>query len=492
VAVVAIVSPFVSTTDAMNCRVSPTASDTLGGWTTSAATSGAGPTVASEQARRMTPINRGGVMTRTSPRYPLPLSSVVLRALTAIIVPEGLLLLAAAVLVAWPSLLSPATSVLPFVPPIVLLTGLVLAARFGRTAAIGALLAIGAAGLALAWAQAAEAVGQPTGPLQPLIALLLPLNLVVFALLPERGLASGAAARRAAALLLQAALLAVVARLPAADVPFWLTAKTLSEGVVPSRAPAGDLALGIGTGGVVLLAFVLARRPAPLLRGFLWALVAVLLAVSLPLGSDRIGAPGPAVLFTTAGLILVVALIEMAHALAYRDALTGLPSRRALDEAMRRLPGPAAVAMVDVDHFKALNDTHGHDVGDQVLRMIGTQLATPGGGGRAFRYGGEEFAVLFPGGSTAAARPVLEDLRERVAASSFTLRGPDRPRRRPKQPKRRRSATQISVTVSIGVAERSTADSPPAALLREADEALYRAKSRGRNRVEVPRRGRRS
>lgn len=429
-------------------------------------------------------------MTRTSPRRPVPLSSVVLRALTAIIVPEGLLLLVAAVFVAWPSLLAPAGRVLPFVPPIVLLTGLVLAARFGRSAAIGALLAIGAGGLALAWARATQAVGQPTITLQPLIAVLLPLNVVVFALLPERGLASAAAVRRAAALLLQAALLAVMARLPSADVPPWVTTKTLSEGVVPAGAPAGDLALGIGTGGVVLLAFVLARRPAPLLRGFLWALVAVLLAVSLPLGSPPIGAPGPTVLFTTAGLILVVALIEMAHALAYRDALTGLPSRRALDEAVRRLAGPAAVAMVDVDHFKSLNDTHGHDVGDQVLRMIGAHLATPGGGGRAFRYGGEEFAVLFPGGSTAAARPALEDLRERVAASAFTLRGPDRPRRRPKQPKRRRSATQISVTVSIGVTEGSGTDSSPADLLREADEALYRAKTRGRNRVEVARRRR--
>ena len=437
-------------------------------------------------------MSRGGVRTRTSSTYPLPLSSVVLRALTTIIVPEGLLLLVAAVFVAWPSLLAPAAGVLPFVPPIVLLTGLVLAARFGRSAAIGALLAIGAGGLALGWARATEGVGQPTATLQPLIALLLPLNLVVFALLPERGLASAAAVRRVAALLLQAALLVVIDRLPAADIPSWVTAKTLSEGVVPLGAPAGDLALGIGTGGVVLLAIVLARRPAPLLRGFLWALVAVLLALCLPLGSQRIGAPGPAVLFTTAGLILVVALIEMAHALAYRDALTGLPSRRALDEAIRRLSGPAAVAMVDVDHFKSLNDTYGHDVGDQVLRMIGTHLTTPGGGGRAFRYGGEEFAILFPGGSTAAARPVLEELRERVAASAFTLRGPDRPRRRPKQPKRRRSAKQISVTVSIGVAERSTADSSSADLLREADEVLYRAKTRGRNRVEVARRGRRT
>ncbi|MDH5198799.1 MAG: GGDEF domain-containing protein, partial [Gemmatimonadota bacterium] len=67
-------------------------------------------------------------------------------------------------------------------------------------------------------------------------------------------------------------------------------------------------------------------------------------------------------------------MIETAHAHAYRDALTGLPSRRSFDDAWRRLEGPVAIAMVDVDHFKAVNDTHGHDVGDQVLRMVAGQL----------------------------------------------------------------------------------------------------------------------
>jgi len=462
------------------------------GATMSAVTLGSGPVAPFAQAARTSPTTRAGVIVRTSPRYPGQLSSIVLRALTAVVIPEGLLLLAASVVVAWPGLLTPAAGVLPFVPPVILLTGLVVAARFGRGTAIGALITIGGAGLALDWARGAGTTGQSAGVVPPLVALLLPLNLVALALLPERPLLSAASGRRTAALLLQAALVAVVARSGADALPGWLPARTLSGNLVPAGAPAGDVALVVGGGGAVLLTILLLRHPTPLARGFLWALVAALLAVALPPGSARMGAPGSTILLTTAGLILVVALIEMAHALAYRDGLTGLPSRRALDEALRRLSGPVAVAMVDVDHFKAFNDTHGHDVGDQVLRMVGAQLALVGGGGRAFRYGGEEFAVLFPARTTTDTLPVLDALRAQVSAAAFTLRGADRPRRRPKRPTRRRNATKISVTVSIGVADRSNAEVLPATLIKAADEALYRAKTAGRNRVEAARRPRRT
>ena len=87
--------------------------------------------------------------------------------------------------------------------------------------------------------------------------------------------------------------------------------------------------------------------------------------------------------------------------MAYDDELTGLPARRALNEALTRLRGVYTVAMVDIDHFKRFNDEHGHDVGDQLLRMVGARVGEVRGGGRAFRYGGEEFAVLFPGSGRA-------------------------------------------------------------------------------------------
>src|SRR5256886_12520539 len=91
----------------------------------------------------------------------------------------------------------------------------------------------------------------------------------------------------------------------------------------------------------------------------------------------RHGAAAPASTgyLATAGLMLVVSLIETSHHMAYDDPLTGLLGRRALDEALVRLGGHYAIAMVDIDHFKRFNDEHGHDAGDQLLRMLATKLS---------------------------------------------------------------------------------------------------------------------
>src|SRR5439155_477780 len=82
----------------------------------------------------------------------------------------------------------------------------------------------------------------------------------------------------------------------------------------------------------------------------------------------------------TGALILIVAVVEASYHMAYQDSLTGLPARRALNEALLRLGGHYTVAMLDVDHFKRINDHHGHDVGDQVLKMIAAKLAQLTGG----------------------------------------------------------------------------------------------------------------
>lgn len=94
-------------------------------------------------------------------------------------------------------------------------------------------------------------------------------------------------------------------------------------------------------------------------------------------------------------LILVVA--HEAYQMAFRDELTGLPGRRALNERLQRLGRTYVIAMAGVDHFKRFHDTHGHDVGDQVLRLVASQLRQIGGGGKAYRYGGEELTLVFPG-----------------------------------------------------------------------------------------------
>ena len=192
-----------------------------------------------------------------------------------------------------------------------------------------------------------------------------------------------------------------------------------------------------------------------------------------------------AIFMTAAGLILLVAVLQESYRLAFRDELTGLPSRRALDERMRALGSRYVVAMGDVDHFKKFNDTHGHDVGDQVLRLVAARLAAVGGGGRAFRYGGEEFTVLFPDTTLKEALPHLEAVRQAVEAYRMAIRGDDRPKSGRKGSKLRGEGPAdetLSVTISIGAAEPKPG-MKPAEVIKAADEALYRAKQAGRNRV---------
>jgi diguanylate cyclase (GGDEF)-like protein len=165
-----------------------------------------------------------------------------------------------------------------------------------------------------------------------------------------------------------------------------------------------------------------------------------------------------------------VAAVEGASVLAWRDALTRLPGRRAFDRTLAELPPGAVVAMVDIDHFKALNDRYGHDVGDEVLAMVAAQLAS--GRGRAFRWGGEEFVVVLRGRHAGEAFEHLEALRAGIAGRRFVVRG---------------AARGLSVTVSIGFAARRRGEGA-AATLAGADRALYRAKEGGRNRVVGPNR----
>jgi diguanylate cyclase (GGDEF)-like protein len=220
-------------------------------------------------------------------------------------------------------------------------------------------------------------------------------------------------------------------------------------------------------------------RPTIIQSSFAWTLVAAFLA----LNGDNLAST---VYLTTGGLVLVISLIETSHGMAFSDELTGLPSRRALTDALMRLPQLYTVAMIDIDHFKKLNDEHGHVAGDQVLRLIGSTLTRTEGGGRPFRYGGEEFAVLFPGKSAEEALPYIEDLRETIEGSIFIVRARNRPKARPEKPLRSTGGQRrVAITVSIGVAEPEESGADPEDVIRAADQALYRAKRAGRNRVVV-------
>jgi PleD family two-component response regulator len=144
--------------------------------------------------------------------------------------------------------------------------------------------------------------------------------------------------------------------------------------------------------------------------------------------------------------------------------------------------------MVDVDHFKPFNDKHGHDVGDQVLKLVATELAGVRGGGTAYRYGGEEFTILFPGKFRDEVIVHLNAVRVGVEDTSFSLRRWHRPKEKPSIAQESPPVStlrRLSVTVSIGVSDSTDSEHSPEQILKNADEALYRAKSEGRNRVST-------
>jgi diguanylate cyclase (GGDEF)-like protein len=244
----------------------------------------------------------------------------------------------------------------------------------------------------------------------------------------------------------------------------------------------------------------------PIEPGFAWSLAAVFMWLQFaPLGkvSDAYVA--------TAALILGASLVETSYVLAYHDELTGIRGRRAFNEALLSLDQQYAIAIADIDHFKKFNDTYGHDVGDQVLCMVAKRLSHVGGEGQAFRCGGEEFAIIFRNMSAQEAFEHLDWLRQIIEKSTFHVRGSERRsersaegssdrragesdrRKSTKESARKKSAAaspsppldRLSVTVSIGVAEPSTRYRQPEQVIQAADQALYRAKNKGRNRVEL-------
>jgi len=196
-------------------------------------------------------------------------------------------------------------------------------------------------------------------------------------------------------------------------------------------------------------------------------------------------------MLSLAGISLIVSMMRAGYELAYRDELTALPGRRALNERLQSLGRRYVIAMLDVDHFKKFNDTYGHDSGDDVLKMAAKHLAAVGGGGTAFRYGGEEFCIVFPGKDVDACLPFLEALRATVAAYKMQLRDiQNRPKSEKAAKERRgrrarsRNGKGVSVTISIGVAAQEGGTDSAEEVIKAADAALYRAKKKGRNRLE--------
>jgi len=167
--------------------------------------------------------------------------------------------------------------------------------------------------------------------------------------------------------------------------------------------------------------------------------------------------------------------VQLSIELAITDPLTGLYNRRYMETHMGTLVDqaiargkPLSVLIVDIDYFKSINDTHGHDAGDDVLQDFAIRLRKSIRGiDLACRYGGEEFVVVMPETDMAVATMVAERLRRRIASEPFPIQ---------------MGARTVDVTISIGIAALGPNDNA-AAVIKRADQALYRAKRDGRNRV---------
>ncbi len=401
-------------------------------------------------------------------------------ALTAL-APSLLVLAAAHVAAGRLAFMPPALAIVKlYGADVLLVVGAAVAAAFRRGRALLALTVLAIAYAALRYLVSDINDGIADRTIYAALCVAVPLNFGALSWLRERGIANTYGAGRCALLLLQVVLVALVISSRRGEVAEWIDARYVDAAWL-AGSPVPQIAWVLIALAAVAscAAWLIHRSPVDVALGV--ATVAFGVAAHNAVSHEQF-----ALYVAAAALILTMAVVQDGLRMAFRDELTELRSRRALNEQLAGLARRYAIAMVDVDHFKRINDLHGHDVGDQVLRLIASRLARMRGGCSAYRYGGEEFALVFPGRTAAQALPHLEKVRKEIAAYSLAIRGANRPRSG-RDAKRHRGTgwreRAVSVTVSIGLAERTEEHPTPDAVLRAADRALYRAKRGGRNAV---------
>ena len=394
--------------------------------------------------------------------------------------PAAILLLASLAVWFGPALPASLAGLRTLGPYVVLALGVLFALRFNRGRALILLASLLAAYAGYHYAQGLG--GFAAKAVYTALVVLVPVNALAAMALPERGVLYHGSYRWLVLLGFEALLILWIAAAGRSELSGLAWQGLLEHWLF--RSPPTPLAGRLVFGAAVVVAVWRAwHKHTPLDIGLVAALAAFFVAAEWAVSPTAFGA-----FMTAAGAIVLVAFVQESHRLAFRDELTGLPGRRALDEGLRAMGPRYVIAMADVDHFKGFNDTHGHDIGDQVLKLVAARLALVGGGGEAFRYGGEEFSVLFRDKSLKEALPYLERTRGSVERYKMAVRGAERPRQQEAGIRRRGDSVPVkmlSVTVSIGAAEPQVERQPPAQVLKAADEALYRAKKGGRNSVSI-------
>ena len=381
----------------------------------------------------------------------------------------------------WQSLLVEA------LPVVTLLLAMLLSIHFNRSRFSFALLF-----LTLAWVSQTHLRGQFLPATESLIFAALMMNSLVFSLLKDRSLFSIHGLIRVIVILLQAAVIWYLVTY----------AQTLPLALLGYEWFSLPEALAIFVqlpDSILLLAFLicLAHMILSLVRNS--SVQATFFGCQLGLLGIASGYPHTAFvpfMVSSCALLVLLAIIMDSHDMAYRDELTALPCRRALNQKLLSLGRRYTIAMLDIDHFKKFNDTHGHDVGDEVLQMVAAKIARIGGGGKPFRYGGEEFTIVFPGKTPEQAQQHLEALRSEIEIYRMVVRQHQRKNqsksasKAAQQARTRRGRNtaankSLSVTISIGYAKRKEDTKFPEAVVKAADQALYRAKNKGRNCLSI-------
>ena len=364
------------------------------------------------------------------------------------------------------SLPTAAGAAMPFLPYLLAALAVLLSVYFnqGRLLHLSLLLLLLFVGIDQAWLQPVVDFA--------VVAVLLPVLILVLMLVPEQGVTSGRAFAVHALVLLGLAFMWWLSD----HEPAWVSTYFLTEWL-PARyfdwtqIPQSAL-LSAGVVFLSLLMVLALRQDVVTAAGLGVFLTLMVLFHEQTQVSSRV------VFTSTAFLLILFSVLQLSWRMAYLDELTGLPGRRALREKLRGLMGIYAIAMVDVDHFKKFNDRYGHDTGDEVLRMVAAKLKQVSGGGSAFRYGGEEFTLVFPGKGVDDAKPYVEAVRETIANTAFVVN---------RQSGGRKPAAKnktVKITASMGLAD-SITNASTDATLKQADKALYKAKKRGRNRVSL-------
>ena len=312
------------------------------------------------------------------------------------------------------------------------------------------------------------------------LVLILPINLVLLLFLPERSLFSFKALSYHFILILQAAIfywfiqpeqLFLVTHILIVIEPWLLVMGDFS--VLPS------ILLGLLVGAVLTAATVMLFREESSDQALLSALLACTLTV-IEFDKQWISV----CMFIISAILLLLSILKRSHEQAFMDDLTRIPGRRALNIDLAQLSGKYCIAMLDIDHFKLFNDTYGHNTGDMVLKMVASQLATVRGRGKVYRYGGEEFTILFKGKSVSDCVDYLNEVRLLIAGYPFQIRKSVERREAENEEKSVEGIEKVvQVAISIGVAQRGKSTRNPEDVIKEADKLLYKAKESGRNKV---------